>query len=344
MTTHRSPPFLFLSLAWLAGCSTSKATPGPSCTSLESCCANLPASDVVSCAQVVASGDETSCSTLLAGYGATNSCSTVLVTFDGGPHPDATVSSGGGCSGLSACCSKLPASMQAGCQAEVSNGTASTCTTALEAYQLSGSCGGIVPSQDAGADASVSLSGPSCPPGMPPVTFVSSDAGADCLKCQANCLSTEGWGAECDRYYACYCPCAAGDTGCQQACAPLEGDCMQTTIDLQSCLTTDCSTLCPQPPHTGCIGDAGTPNPGETASCQSCALTSCMSQQSAFMMDCPGASACVSKCQCSDLTCIEACIVASSTCESAVSSFDQCLSSSCDQGCAGILTGLGFGL
>ena len=342
MTIHRYPPFLFLSLALLAGCSPSKA-PGPSCASLDSCCANVPASDVASCAQVVASGDETSCSTLLAGYGATNSCSAAVLTFDGGNQGDATISSDG-CSGLSACCPKLPASMQVGCEAEVSTGTTATCASALGAYQLGGWCGGIAASKDAGGEASVSLSGPSCPAGMPPLTFVSDDAGTDCLKCQANCLSTEGWGNECDGYYACYCPCAAGDTGCQQACAPLEGDCMQTTIDLESCLATDCSTLCPQPPHTGCIGDAGTPNPTETASCQSCALANCSTQQSAFMMDCEGVSACVSKCQCSDFTCIETCVAASSTCEPAIRSLDQCLNTSCDQGCAGTLTGLGFGL
>jgi hypothetical protein len=181
------------------------------------------------------------------------------------------------CATLVACCATLPGATGTSCLAVAGAATGPTCASVLSGYMAAGECGGphlvfpgpdgsivlpdggVVGPSDAGPsrhDATVpvgtTFSGPSCPPGSPPNTFVPADAGVNCTSCANNCAATSDFQDECASYYGCFCACAATDTGCQQACTPLEGDCMSQESALESCISTDCASLCATPATGAC--------------------------------------------------------------------------------------------
>ncbi len=144
--------------------------------------------------------------------------------------------------GDATCASNCAAS--AACETDVAN--LGSCVVT----QCAASCGESgTPSADGGGVSSnpgaSSFSGPSCPATSPPNSFAPAGASADCAKCAASCVTANDFTTACSGYYGCYCPCAAGDTSCQSACAPLEnGTCSDTTAEVTSCVTDQCASLC----------------------------------------------------------------------------------------------------
>jgi len=250
------PPLrLALLLALLAsslpGCKSSPAPAPPTstanCSALAQCCLTLSASEEPGCATTARELVDSACLAALSFYTSGGGCVGVVFPSRDAGQSTADATTGAGCGALAACCPTLPAADQPSCNAAVTLASASSCAQALVGFQGLGQCGGATVK-----DAGVVFSGPSCPPGTPPNSFVGADAGPNCVKCVNNCEVTNAFQTECGSYYGCYCACAAGDTGCQQACSPLEGSCTQLEADLETCISNDCASLCSTPATGAC--------------------------------------------------------------------------------------------
>ncbi len=107
---------------------------GSDCSDLSSCCSSLPSTEQSSCQAIVTGGVAADCSAALTEYKDASLCS------GSGSSSGSGSNSGSGCSALSSCCSSLPTEEQAGCQAIVSEGSDSTCSAELSAYQTDDLC------------------------------------------------------------------------------------------------------------------------------------------------------------------------------------------------------------
>jgi hypothetical protein len=221
----------------------------------------------------------------------------------GGCKSSATPTAGTSCVALASCCATGSASTLEMCTPIVSAGDNEQCGALLTTYQATGGCavpleldsglphfdatlphdGNTITTPESGTDAGTAV-GPSCPA---PTTSPS----ADCQKCTTNCETSNGLADACDTYYACFCPCAVGDTGCQQACAPLEGDCMDVASEVASCVESDCKSLC--------TPDAGSGPTGACAQLEAC----CDKAVDAGVLGSRDASICAEFGQMSEATC-----------------------------------------
>ena len=114
----------------MMGCSSSGSSTSSGCGGLLSCCSMLSGAEAQACNTTASTNGVTDaeCSQALAGYQSTGSC--------GGSGAGAM-----GCTALTACCPKLPASqVPTECDAVASTGTAMACQTSLSTYQAAGYC------------------------------------------------------------------------------------------------------------------------------------------------------------------------------------------------------------